>query len=73
MTKNEIINQWQNGDNTAAAQLINERYAADGISVTKYACRSWLKQATNSSPLSAIYTWAFTTVIEQRNQSQLNQ
>lgn len=66
MTKQEIQAQWQSGDNTAAAQLINERYAADGISVTKYACRSWLKQATNSSPLSAIYIWAFTEVINKR-------
>lgn len=66
MTKDEIKKLWQSGDNTAAAALINERYASDGISVTKYACRSWLKQATNSSPLSAIYIWAFKTVIEQR-------
>ena len=72
MTKDEIKEQWESGDNAAAAQLINERYAVDGIRVTKHSVRSWLKQATNSSPLSGIYLWAFTEVINKRNQSQLN-
>lgn len=70
MTKDEIKANWFSGANTAAARLINERYAADGIHVTKYALRSWLANATNHSPLSAIYTWAFTTVIEQRKSAK---
>ena len=68
MSKEEIKAQWESGDNAAAAQLINERYAVDGIRVTKHSVRSWLKQATNSSPLSGIYLWAFTEVIKNRNQ-----
>ena len=66
MNKEEVKKEWQPGDNTAAANLINERFANYGIQVTKWSCRSWLLQATNTSPLSAVYLWAFTKAIENR-------
>lgn len=65
MTKKDIQDQWESGDNTAAAALINEKYGPE-IQVTKWAVRAWLKSKTNSSPLSNVYLWAFKTVIEQR-------
>ena len=65
MSKDEIKANWQSGDNTAAAEIINEKYGPE-ITVSKWAVRSWLKSKTNSSPLSNIYLWAFTKVIEQR-------
>lgn len=65
MSKDEIQAQWESGDNTAAAALINEKYGPQ-IHVTKWAVRAWLKSKTNSSPLSNIYLWAFTEVINNR-------
>ena len=66
MDKEQIKKEWQAGDNTAAANLINERFSQDEIQVTKWSCRSWLLQASNSSPLSKVYLWAFTKAIENR-------
>ena len=65
MTKEQIIANWQPKDNTRAAEIINEKYGPE-ITVSKWAVRAWLKSKTNSSPLSNIYLWAFTEVIEQR-------
>lgn len=70
MTKQEIQAQWFSGANAAAAKLINERYKADGIQVSKWALRSWLKNETNHSPLSAIYLAAYTEVINNRKSAK---
>jgi len=72
MDKETIKINWFPGANTAAANLINEKYGPQ-IHVTKWAVRAWLKSKTNSSPLSNVYLWAFKTVIEQRKSASNEQ
>ena len=67
MTKEQILNEWQPGDDSEAVRILKHQHA---VEVSRNAIAAWRKRANNRSPLTPFYIAAFKAAIQQRKSNK---